>query len=718
MHLQNSIVAVGLSLGLASTPAQAQTPSAPSSSQTQAQSGQKPDRVVLPEVTVAAQKEPAKIQALPVSVTAVTAAALERAGVAIVSDAAIAAPNVVFTEFTARKLSNARFRGVGSSPANPAVTTFLDGVPQLNANTSSVELLDIDQIEFVRGPQSALFGRNTLGGLVNVFSVRPSLSAWSGRVVAPFGNFESRDIRASVSGPLSSKVGLAIAVGHGERDGFTTNSVTGNTIDDRSATFGKAQLLWTPSHDWETRLIVSGERSRDGDYALNDLASLRANPFTVARDFEGRQDRNVATATFLARHEAARFRFTSTTGFVRWKTQDVTDLDYSPMPFLTRDNTEEATQFTQELRLAAAPVRLSDATTLTWQAGVFGFTQDYEQDAINTYAGFLLSSMIPFPVKQHAPQGTIDEFGLSAFGHATLTFNNRLDVTVGARADRERKEANLATFYEPMIATGVAVTAEEHWTNVSPSAALTYRLNDHHMVYGSASRGFKAGGFNPVAPPSATRYDEEQSWNAEAGVKTTWAGGRVWANAALFYIDWTDLQLNLPIAGAPGQFYISNVGGATSRGMEVEVTARAADGVDVFGGFGYTRARFTDGSVSSGADVSDNLVPFTPDYTASFGVQVSRDVRENVRAFGRAELVQRGSFQYDDANTEGQDAYALVNLRAGVEIRKISVEGWIRNAFDKRYIPTAFAYPGLAPSGFVGESGAPRTFGVSVGVRF
>ena len=707
MLFQNPIVFAGLLLAQAASSFQPQTPS-----------GQKPDRVVLPEVTVVAQKEPAKAQTLPVSVTAITAEMLARAGVSIISDAAVNAPNVIFTEFTARKLSNARFRAVGASPANPSVTTFLDGVPQLNGNTSSVELIDVDQIEFVRGPQSALFGRNTLGGLVNVSSARPSLSTWSGRVVAPFGNFGSREVRASASGPLASTVGLSLAIGHGERDGFTTNSVTGRKVDDRDATFGKAQLLWAPSHQWETRLIVSGERSRDGDYALHDLASLRSNPFTVARDFEGRQDRDVAAGTLVVRRVGSRYSATSTTGLVNWKTVDSTDLDYSPLPFLMRDNTEEATQFTQEFRLASAPVQLSDSASLTWQAGVFGFSQDYEQDAVNTIGAQLPPFFAPFPIRQHTPKGTIEEFGLAAFGNATMTFNSRFDVSLGARADRERKTADLSTFFDPTVAPPGTVSSEKKWTNVSPSASLAYRMNDNHMLYASGSRGFKAGGFNPSAPPGASIYDEEHTWNGEGGLKTTWANGRVRANAALFYIDWTDLQLNLPIPGGGGQFYIANVGGATSRGLELEVAARATDGVDLFGSFGYTRARFSDGSISSGADVSDKRVPFTPDYTGSLGIQVSRNVRQNLLAFGRAELVCRGSFQYDDANTQGQDAYTLMNLRAGVEIRKVSIEGWIRNAFDTRYIPTAFAYPGLAPSGFVGEVGAPRTFGVSIGVRF
>ena len=137
MLLQNSILVAGLTIGVATPPGP--TP-APAPSQAASQPGQAADRIVLPPVTVVAQKEPANAQKLPVSVTAITAAMLERAGVSIVSDAAVSAPNVIFTEFTARKLSNARFRGVGSSPANPGVTTFLDGVPQLNGNTSSVSL--------------------------------------------------------------------------------------------------------------------------------------------------------------------------------------------------------------------------------------------------------------------------------------------------------------------------------------------------------------------------------------------------------------------------------------------------------------------------------------------------------------------------------------------------------------------------------------------------
>src|SRR6188768_2096751 len=162
-----------------------------------AQAPAAPPTVTVPTVTVTAQKEPADPQSLPVSLSTVQLDPLWNGGMTTLGDVSIYAPNTFFSDFTARKLSNPRFRGIGSSPANPAITTYIDGVPQLNANSSSIEFLDISQVEFVRGPQSSLFGRNTLGGLVNVSSARPSLSKWTGSAVVPFGNDSSFDVRGT-----------------------------------------------------------------------------------------------------------------------------------------------------------------------------------------------------------------------------------------------------------------------------------------------------------------------------------------------------------------------------------------------------------------------------------------------------------------------------------------------------------------------------------------
>jgi iron complex outermembrane recepter protein len=678
--------------------------------------------IQLPTVTVTAQKEPADPQTLPVSLTAVSRETLINAGVTVVREAAIYAPNTHFSDFSARKLSNARFRGIGSSPANPAITTYFDGVPQLNSNTSSIDLVDVDQIEFVRGPQSALFGRNTLGGVINVSSTRPSLTGWSGTASVPLGNHDARELRGGFSGPLATgRVGVSGSLVYARRDGYTRNTVTGHDLDDRSGVLGKGQLLWTPSSRWETRLIVTGERARDGDYALSDLGGLRRAPLQTARDFEGHTDRDVLATTVLTRRVGGGLNLSTTTGFVRWKTLDATDLDYTPLPLIRRDNSEESFQFTQEVRVASAsgaPLQLSGIPA-RWQAGIFFFTQHYEQDAVNTLSAFVLSPLVPFSVAQHAPQSELDDLGIGVYGQMTATIRERLDLAAGARVDREQKDAVLSTFFTPALAPARRVTPDEDFTNVSPQVSAAFRLQPGSMVYGTVAHGFKAGGFNPASPAGSEAYREEHTWNVEGGIRTTWANERLMANVAVFRIDWDDLQLNLPDPIVPAQFYIANVGAAVSKGVELELNARVNQSIDLFSALGYTHARFSRGSISSGVDVAGNTIPNTPRYTATLGTQVTRVLRPGATLYGRAEVNVTGGFKYDDLNLAEQNAYSLTNARAGVRGRYLFGEAWIRNAFDTRYVPVAFAFDSrLAPSGFLGESGAPRIFGINLGVTF
>jgi iron complex outermembrane receptor protein len=510
--------------------------------------------------------------------------------------------------------------------------------------------------------------------------------------------------------------GFAFSVA--QRDGYTVNDITGHDLDSRSAFTGKGQLSWKPNDEWQARIIVSGERARDGDYALNDLATLRQNPYHASRDFEGFTHRDIFGTTIEAQHKSSAFTLTSTTGFLKWKTDDSTDLDYSPLPLATRQNAEDDFQFTEEVRIASAtPSKLSDNATVKWQGGAFLFTQNYNQDAVNNLAPFVLSQFINFPVTQHSPQSSLDDFGFGFFGQGTVTYKENLDVIVGLRMDYENKNADLNTFYVPPIAPPTVVSDGRSFGNVSPQFAVAYRFQPERSVYATVGRGYKAGGFNPASPVGNEAYDEEQTWNIEGGVKTTWMKNRVALNAAVFYINWSDLQLNVSNPQIPAQLYIDNVGDAKSAGFELELSGRAAPGLDLFGNFGYTHARFSDGSTALGADISGNDIPNTPDYTASMGVQYDRKVRSVGTAYGRAEVVLYGAFKYDETNLQGQDAYALANFRGGVRHKQLFVEGWIRNAFDTTYIPVALPLP-FAPSGYIGENGAPRTFGLSFGVNF
>jgi iron complex outermembrane receptor protein len=350
---------------------------------------------------------------------------------------------------------------------------------------------------------------------------------------------------------------------------------------------------------------------------------------------------------------------------------------------------------------------------------VFLFTQNYNQNAVNTLGPIFTS--LPFTIDNTAPMAALDDFGVGVYGQGTATLATRLDLTAGVRVDYEQKDANLSTFYTPALPFFPPqrdVVADESYANVSPQFAAAFHVQPGKTIYAAVANGYRAGGFNPSSPAGSEAYGEEHTWSVEGGVKTAWAGERVTANASVFWIDWTDLQTNVPNPQAPGEFYIANIGGASSSGVEVEVNARVRRGVDVFGSVGYTHARFDEGSTSSGAPVGGNTIPNTPDYTGSIGVQLSHDVRQGVSLYGRAEGVFTGAFMYDDFNLEGQDAYSLANFRAGLRSRWVFVEAWVRNAFDTHYIPIAFAYGALAPSGFIGEMGRPRTFGVSAGVGF
>jgi iron complex outermembrane receptor protein len=710
-------------MSVLAAPARAQQPAPPQPSTPVAtQEDDGTIRIRLPTVTVRAEKEPENVQDAPVSVTAVTRETMENAGVRSVSDAAQYAPNTYFNEFTARKLSNARFRGIGSSPNNPAVTTFIDGVPQLNANSSSIELLDVDQIEFVRGPQSALFGRNTLGGLVNITSTRPSRKNWTASLDGPYGNFSTGGLQGTTSGPIGERLAFGVGVGYSTRDGYTTNTVTGNDLDSRSAVFSKTQILWAPAAAWDVRGIVTTERARDGDYALNDLGSLRADSFRVARDFEGFTHRDLVAPTLLVTRAGKTIDFSATTGFVWWKTDDLTDLDYTPAPLIRRANNEDNHQFTEEVRVASArnaSHELSSRVTLRWQAGLFLFSQDYTQDAVNSFSPGVLSEFLPFAIDQHSPQAALDDRGVGVYGRGTLTFSRRLDATIGVRADHESKSATLNTFYSPAIAAPAVVTGDKSFNDVSPQFTVSYRMRPENTVYATAARGFKAGGFNAASPAGSESYGQEHTWNYEGGVKTSWLGQRLSVNAAVFYIDWDDLQVNVPNPSVPAQFYVANAGTATSKGVEIELNARLRPGVDVFGSVGRTSGHFGSASVSGGANVSGNTLANMPDMTGNVGVQYSHALRAGVSAYGRAEVVTYGALFYDDANLASQSAYSLASFRFGVRASHAFAEGWVRNAFDTRYVPTAFAFDSrLAPSGFLGESGAPRTAGVRAGVSF
>jgi len=676
--------------------------------------------VQLPAVTVVAQKELQTAQTLPVSVTAITTRTIEDANIHTLKEASIYAPATFINEFTARAVSNPFFRGIGGSPLNPGVTTFIDGVPQLNSYSANIEFIDVGQVEFVRGPQGALFGRNTAAGVINIIS-RPPSDIWTGGAAGSYGNYDFRDVRAGVSGPLlKDAIGLSLAGGYSARDGYTKNDFTGNDLDHREAGFGKGQLLFRPNERLEIRVIGFGEHDNDGDYALGDLAAIRARPHHVSRDFEGFNHRDVASGTLLINYFGEAIDLASISGGVWWKNEGLTDLDYTPFPGNTRDNVEEQHQFSQEFRLSSSkdkPFKLNDSLDLAWQSGVFLFSQSYDQHILN-------SVVFPNPVPppdfvpvNNTTTADLDDWGVGVYGQAKLTAWEKLDFTAGLRFDYEDKQGDLASVTSPPFAPPSRNSLDDTFSQVSPQFALAYHFTPHQMAYGSVARGFRAGGFNQTSPPGSERYGTEHSWNYEVGFKSLWFDNKVETTVALFYIDWRNLQLNEPVPGSGGaSFFIDNAGAAVSKGVEFEGKWRPTPGWDLFGSVGYTDAKFLSDSLSQGVSVGGNHLPYAPTFTGNVGTQFSWSPCRAVTLYARAEVTIYGDFEYDPSNAQRQDTYALADFRAGVSGTHWFAEGWVRNAFDANYVPIAI--PFSSASGYVGESGAPVTFGARVGIRF
>ncbi len=637
---------------------------------------------------------------------------LER-GAETITEAARSVPNTLITGFTSRRLSFPYVRGVGSGQGDPAVTTFVDGVPQLSVSSTNLPLWDVERVEFLRGPSSALYGRNTVGGAIHLHSRRPT-NRTELEALTTIGNFGREEFRAGLSTPLvADELYLRLSVSHENRDGYTTNALTGNDVDDRDSWFGHGQLVWTPDAHNTLRYTIWGEAARDGGFVLSELNGLRAAPNRIAQDFEGSADRDVLANTLHYTHSGSDLELTSITAVQDWSIEESADFDFSPIDGVRRFTQEEQTYLYQEVRVGSRGergVQFSERTALRWLVGISGFYSDSERAATNEFraggAGILFP---PGQVGSDTAAGTFDDWGLAGFGQATLSAG-QLELSGALRFDYEDKEAELQrTFSGFPLSASAPSRSDREWL---PRVSLAYRLTDEFSAYGLAARGFKAGGFNTTAPAGRTAFGTETSWTYELGLKAGSEAHRVEGSVAVFHIDWDDMQLSQfdPTAGG----YVTNAGESTSRGVEFECVLRPTEQIEVYGSLGFLDTEFDAFVDQFGQNTAGNDLPFAPERTASVGARYSTPIGEHGHAvFARADYHSIGRFYYDASNLQSE-RYELLNLRIGGGGERWRIEGFMENALDERYVPIAFQINPADPTLFAGESAGPRTYGVTV----
>lgn len=669
-------------------------------------------------VIVTARRWTEFAQDLPQSVTVMDETMLRDAGITSVREASYLIPNMLVTEFSSRRLSFPTFRGISTGIGDPSVTTYVDGVPQLKISSTNISMLDVVRLEFLRGPQGTLYGRSSIGGLIKLETARPTNTPTL-RGSTTFGNYDLQEHTLSYSGPIvEDKWFISLSGMYSERDGYTTNTFTGNRVDDRRSTFGRAKILFTPDDRNDIEYTIYNERSRDGGFALGLLTTLQTQSHTISEDFEGKADRDILSNSLTWNHRGENVDFVSISSFVDWDIDEESDVDFSVVDGIRRETKESQEYFYQEFRVSSASdqsLEFNDNMSLKWLVGGSLFSSDGNEAATNiNRPGGVGIFFGPGSVGTISDSGEFEDLGLAAFGQATLTLNENLDLTAGLRFDYEDKDADITNAVDTVGFTGSTLTSfSESYDEWVPSFSAALHLKDDAMVYARAAKGFKAGGFNVAAPAGETIYGTETNWTYEAGIKTTWFEERLILNAAVFYIDWDDLQLSL-IDTTTFKGFIDNAGQATSTGVEFELTGRITEGLDVFAGFGYTDAEFDSFVDQFGNDVAGNNLAFVPDTTFNVGAQVNGDLGNGTSWFARGEYVNIGTYQLDAANTKSQQ-FELTNFRAGVAWDNVRIEGWIRNAFDEDYVLVAFP---LTPTAFIGENGVPRTYGVTVSIQF
>ncbi len=631
----------------------------------------RPEDFTLKPITVSAERREEPLQQVPSSVSVVTGQTIAIDEIRDINQASRYVPNLNMSYFTNQRLSFPFIRGIGSGQGSPAVTTYIDGVPQLSNATTNQQLYGIDRIEFLRGPQGTLYGRNTLGGVINIVTHKPT-NTWERNAEVTFGNYGLQEYRAAVSGPIvKDNLYLSLTGGYQTRDGYSINTITGHDLDDREDVFGRLSLRWTPSEHWEVLLSYNGERDRDGDYAIYDLAALRHHHNRVAHDFEGSTRRDIVEPSLVINYFGQAVEMSLSSSYQYSRARDTTDIDETPLNAARRDNQEHQVAWIEELRFSSPterPVLINKNMKFAWVGGIFFFDSSDRSRVVNDIRAGAVGPPpgAPFPFQQFQ-DSDLHDLGVAVYGQGTLTLWDKLDLTVGLRYDYERSRANLTSANStPLIPGGAPVNDTRDFYRLSPKFGAGYHFTKDLMVYASATEGYRAGGFNPTPPANSglTSFGQETSWTYEVGVKSSWLNNRLTADAEVFYINWDNVQIDLP-NGSASQFFITNGGKARSTGAELELTARPTDNLALFGGLGVMTTRFQDNIVNAGIGRGNDL-PFAPDLTWNVGAQYSLKVYKSLRAFARAEVFGIGRYFYDPTNRASQGDYLITNFRLGL----------------------------------------------------
>lgn len=685
-------------------------------------------------IVVTAQKREQSIIDVPAAVSAVSAEQLQNAGVARLDDLASSFPNVYINTDNSLRTTTITIRGISSNPNNPGVDqgvgVFVDGVYQSRPTTINTNVYDLERVEVIRGPQGALYGKNTIAGAINMISKLPG-DATSVEGAVNLGNFDALALFGAADIVLNDAVKARFSVSSQRRDGFTENLVTGSDLDDVDELSGRfaivlqpaesLQLIWRGDMAENRTNMGSSEVLANGVLSGTPLADAAPDDRIVANDHDTVQDRDLWGTSLQADLTLGAGVLTSLTAYRNYQWLNAADNDFTALNQLRSGIREDQEQVSQELRFASNLGERFD----------YLFGGYFLNEKLDTVS----NAVIGPDLGVYPTETPIDIFAnlettsYALFAQGGYRFNDQFGLSAAIRWSKDEKEVTHSSSGDPfsiLLPTSPERSISREDSEWTPSASLNWTPNDNALVYASYSRGYKSGGYNAfsITPTDDAEYAPEFVNSYEIGAKSSFADGAVYVAAAAFLLDYKDLQVNqlINVGGVP-TFTTSNAAKAESWGIELEGSWRPVDQLDLGVSYGYLNGEFDDfqNATSGGDDYSGNRLPEAPKHTLSVNGDFRQPLSGAIDFVGHADMTYRSALFFDASNNPDfvQDGVALVNLRAGLAASddSWSIVMWARNLTDETY---AVSRSGgvIIPGQQIQSLGAPRTWGVELRGRF
>jgi iron complex outermembrane receptor protein len=729
---------------------------------------------IIEEVHVTARRRSEKVQDVPIAISVLTGRQLQRIGATQVQDLQFLVPSTNISLPNPRQ-TNFAIRGIGNNPATDGLSSsvgiYIDDVYLDRPGMADFNLLDIDQIEVLRGPQGTLFGKNTTAGAISILTKGPQFTQ-GGQAQIEEGSRGTQLYRIALTGPITSHLAYRITAYDTSHDPFVRNIDHGADTLSLARRGVRGQLLYKPNADLSIRLSAeyAEESDSQGDllfYSPGPATSKKKGfvPFDVWAARYGLPTTPEADALettinslqhIYQRQQAVSaevnwnlgvVNLTSITAYRTWEFSPNNDFDWTAAPSITtngvRDNDKQASE---EVRVASAT-----GGPIDYVAGIYAFWRRLDAESDTLYGPGYSTGLTPAAAvfnNAHsltAADPTTQSY--AAFAQGTWHITHQLDATLGYRETYELNDEQIRRTSFPgtegLIPAsltdyrgGVSV---DNW-NYAARASVDYKLASTSMVYASVSRGAKAGGFNsPAVPQSATGailpsssllVAPEKATAFELGVKNTFLDHRLILDADAFWTHVDDYQANTLVVSPSGIFPgILNVGAVRSAGFELEGTYRPVrDLAIIFSGSyddaiydSFRNAPAVEGAVAPTQDLTGRPVVGASRWTASVTGSYSHPLTDRLEFYAVAQYGYKSAFygDIDDSRYSRLPAAGITNFRVGTSLDggRFDIALWARNAFDTRYFYTVVnAISGAG--GYFAAPGDPATYGVALSSNF